>query len=97
MKVENLIATTPKGFSTNKAESADKALGFKDILKNVISEAHDLRETDMANNNLLAAGKADSLDSVMIDMEKADIALQFTLQIRNKILDAYQEIMRMQV
>ena len=45
----------------------------------------------------MAAGQIDSLDKIMIDMEKADIALQFTLQVRSKILDAYQEIMRMQI
>jgi len=33
----------------------------------------------------------------MIAAQKADIAIQFTLQIRNKILDAYNEIMRMQI
>ena len=34
---------------------------------------------------------------VTIAAEKADTALQFTLQIRNKIMDAYTEIMRMQI
>ena len=33
----------------------------------------------------------------MIDAEKADITLQFTIQVRNKVLEAYQEIMRMQI
>jgi len=34
---------------------------------------------------------------VMISMEKADISMRLMLQVRNKVLDAYQEIMRMQV
>jgi flagellar hook-basal body complex protein FliE len=42
-------------------------------------------------------GLNDNLHQVMIASEKADIALQFTVQIRNKILEAYQEIMRMNV
>ena len=54
------------------------------------------REKDITNT-YMAAGQIDSLDKIMIDMEKADIALQFTLQVRSKILDAYQEIMRMQI
>jgi len=39
----------------------------------------------------------ENLHSVMIDLEKADIALQFTLQVRNRIMEAYNEIMRMQL
>lgn len=97
MRVENLIATTPRIFNADKAESTNTSLNFGDVLKDVISEARNLREKDIVNNNLLTANEAESLDDVMIDMEKADIALQFTMQVRNKILDAYQEIMRMQI
>ena len=46
---------------------------------------------------LFAAGKIDDLHTLMIETEKADLALQFTLQVRNKLLDAYNEIMRMQI
>ena len=49
-------------------------------------------QADMCNQ--FAAGKT---DKVLIAVEKADIALQFTLQVRNKIIDAYNEIMRMQI
>jgi flagellar hook-basal body complex protein FliE len=45
----------------------------------------------------LATGKTDDIAGVMITAEKADIALRTMVQVRNKIIDAYQEIMRMQV
>lgn len=77
--------------------SEKTSAGFSDILKEIISETKNLREADIKNNDLIATGHIDSLDRIMIDMEKADIALQFTMQIRNKILDAYQEIMRIQI
>ncbi|MGB3990558.1 MAG: flagellar hook-basal body complex protein FliE, partial [Acetivibrionales bacterium] len=44
-----------------------------------------------------AAGRTDNIHQVMLAAEKANVALQFTLQIRNKLLDAYNEIMRMQI
>jgi len=44
-----------------------------------------------------AAGRTDNIHQVAIAAEKADIALQFTMQIRTKLLDAYNEIMRMQI
>lgn len=45
----------------------------------------------------LATGEIQNLHQVTIDSLKAEIALQFTLQIRNKVIESYQEIMRMQI
>lgn len=44
-----------------------------------------------------ALGRIDNVADVMVAQEKASIALQYTVQLRNKLLDAYNEIMRMQV
>ena len=48
-------------------------------------------------NALLAAGQIEDVSQVVIASQKADIALQLTLQLRNRAMSAYQEIMRMQV
>ncbi|NLN46317.1 MAG: flagellar hook-basal body complex protein FliE [Clostridiaceae bacterium] len=45
----------------------------------------------------LLTGETDSIHSIVLAGEKAEIALQLTLQIRNKVLDAYNEVMRMQI
>jgi flagellar hook-basal body complex protein FliE len=45
----------------------------------------------------LATGKAKSIPDVMIAAEKADIGLKLMMQVRNKVIEAYQEIMKMQV
>ncbi len=42
-------------------------------------------------------GKTDDIASVMIAQEKANVALQFTVKVRDNLLDAYNEIMRMQI
>lgn len=47
--------------------------------------------------NKLAAGEATSLHDVMIRMEEAKLSFQLLAQVRNRLLDAYQEVMRMQV
>ncbi|MFO7154117.1 MAG: flagellar hook-basal body complex protein FliE [Caldicoprobacter oshimai] len=75
----------------------EQGLSFGDVLKQAISDLQQLQRTSAYNNYLLATGQVENLHKVMIDAEKADIALQFTLQIRNKLLEAYQEIMRMQI
>ena len=67
---------------------------FQDTFKSLISHVdNQLKEADLNIENF-AIGKQPNIHEVMIATEKADISLRFLLQIRNKLLDAYQEIMR---
>ena len=45
----------------------------------------------------LASGEAENLHQVMIALEEARVGLQLVVQVRNRLLDAYQEVLRMQV
>jgi flagellar hook-basal body complex protein FliE len=45
----------------------------------------------------LAAGRIDDVNQVILAVQKADLALAFTLELRNKVIEAYQEISRMQL
>ena len=45
----------------------------------------------------LALGKADSVHQVMIRMEEARLSFELMMQVRNRVLEAYQDVMRMQV
>lgn len=80
---------------SNKNENVVQS--FSDYLKNAIKQVDELEKQSKAVAADFAAGKTDNIHEVMIAAQKADIAIQFTLQIRNKILDAYNEIMRMQI
>jgi flagellar hook-basal body complex protein FliE len=70
---------------------------FADYLRAGVASVNNLQleSDDLANR--FAAGLTDNIHEVMIASEKADIALQFATAIRSKALDAYQEIMRMQL
>lgn len=70
---------------------------FKSFLTESINEVNKLQLQSEQIANDFAIGKTDNIHEVFLAGEKADIALQFTMQIRNKILDAYNEIMRMQI
>ncbi len=87
------------GINQNANSGAYKGEGasFTDFLNNAISDVNKLQLESEQLNEAFAMGMNDNIHQVMIAAEKADIALQFTMQIRNKILDAYQEIMRMPV
>ncbi len=45
----------------------------------------------------LASGKVDNLHQVMVSLGKAEIAFNYMLEIRNRLVEAYKEVMRMQV
>lgn len=70
---------------------------FADTLKSAINQVNDLQKASDKSMQNLATGRTDNVADVMIAAEKADIALRVMVQVRNKVIDAYNEIMKMQV
>jgi len=71
--------------------------GFSDALSNAVAEVNNLHQNaDKAVLNV-QAGHTDSLHEAIIALEKADISFRTMMTVRNKMIEAYQEIMRMQV
>jgi len=70
---------------------------FADYLKSALDTTNSLLLDSESLANDFAAGRTDDVAGVMISAQKAEIALQFTTQVRSKILDAYKEIMNMQI
>lgn len=77
--------------------SSAGGVSFADTLQQAIGNVNELQKTSDKKIQELSTGRTDDVASVMIATEKADIALRTMMQVRNKIIDAYQEIMRMQV
>jgi flagellar hook-basal body complex protein FliE len=70
---------------------------FTDTLAKSIEEVNHLqKEADQAIEKL-ASGESQSVHGAMLAVTKADTAFRMTMQVRNKIVEAYQEVMRMQV
>ncbi|PKM56963.1 MAG: flagellar hook-basal body complex protein FliE [Firmicutes bacterium HGW-Firmicutes-3] len=78
-----------------KEQSPFKAL-FNAAMSNIEGTNSLTKKADQMSIDF-AVGKIDNIADVMIAQEKASIALQFTVQLRNKLLDAYNEIMRIQL
>jgi len=70
---------------------------FADILTESFNTANKTDAIDKNSTLQLLMGESDDLSGLLIDAQKAELALQLTLQIRNKIIDAYNEVMRMSV
>lgn len=70
---------------------------FGNVLKQSIDEVNRLQhEADQAIT-ALATGESVSVHDTMIAMEKADVSFRLMMEVRNKIVEAYQEILRTQV
>jgi flagellar hook-basal body complex protein FliE len=69
---------------------------FASILSNAVSGVNQLHDAAASQvSNLLQGGGAD-LNNVMVAVEKADVSFQLMMQVRNKIVSAYQDIEKMQ-
>jgi len=81
--------------STSKPKSDGSE--FASSLKNAINSVDQLQKESDLKMQQLATGQNTNIHETMIAAEKADIALRLMVQVRNKMIEAYQEIMRMQV
>ncbi|RKY62529.1 MAG: flagellar hook-basal body complex protein FliE [Candidatus Latescibacterota bacterium] len=71
--------------------------GFGELVKNFIAEVDALqKKADMAASQLVT-GEAENLHQVMLAVERASLALSLMVEVRNKVLEAYREVMRMQM
>jgi len=70
---------------------------FAATLKDAVGQVNALQKESDHKMQELATGKTQNIHETMIAAEKADIALRLMVQVRNKMIEAYQEIMRMQV
>lgn len=78
---------------------ADKSTGeeFQSVLTDAIKRVEQFRlDADKSSNNFLAGGE-EELHQVVLAGQRADVAFEMFLGVRNKVVSAYQEIMRMQL
>jgi flagellar hook-basal body complex protein FliE len=70
---------------------------FKDTVKSMLADVNDKINTSDQATRDLADGKTNDLQKVVTSVEEANLALNFTMAMRSKLLEAYTEISRMQV
>jgi flagellar hook-basal body complex protein FliE len=80
---------------TSKPQADDP--GFKNLLQGQIDKVNQLQQDATEAIEDLATGRRDDVESVLIATEKADTAFRLLLQVRNKVLDAYDEVKQMRV
>jgi len=78
-------------------ELAGNGGSFSALLQRALDRVNGLQHDADAATRAFALGQAPSVHDTMIAMEKADVSLRLVTKVRNKAVDAYHEIMRMQV
>lgn len=87
-----------KAFSdTDNGSTLPPVDGAGRFFSELVSKVNDMQVHSDKSIQALASGENKNLHEVMIEVEKASISFQFMSQVRNKALEAYQEVMRMQV
>ncbi|MCP3739089.1 flagellar hook-basal body complex protein FliE [Rossellomorea sp. BNER] len=81
----------------NLVKPSETQNSFSNFLKQSIEEVNNAQLQSDVMTNKLVNGEDIDLHQVMITSQKASITLQATMEVRNKVVEAYQEVMRMQV
>lgn len=85
------------GSISSKKNTKQSDASFTDIFGDLLDNVEDTEAQATAANEALLTGDTDDLHSAMIASQKAEIAVSLAVQIRNKVISAYNEVMGMQV
>jgi flagellar hook-basal body complex protein FliE len=75
----------------------DSRPGFVDHLKATLTNTNDLQHQAKTAMEELATGRNGNIHETLLSMSKAETSFKMVMQVRNKVLNAYQEVMRMQM
>ena len=77
-------------------DAGQKGGAFEEVLRTAIDQVEELQANSNQQVNSLLQGERGDVQNVMIAIEKADVAFQLMMQVRNKIVNAYQQVSQMQ-
>ncbi len=81
----------------NKDQKSDNVQQFKDLLNNKITDVNNLQvEADKLVRDFVT-GNTDNVHEVLVAINEADLSFRLMMEVRNKLVEAYKEVMRMQV
>ena len=77
--------------------TVNDSLPFQDMFMQAFRNFEETRAVSDADRMRIATGDVDNIAEIMINAERADVAMQMAIQLRNRILESYQELMRMNI
>ena len=97
--IEAVNGGLAKVFPTSHTQGPQQnaTTGFGKLMEEMVGQVNNLQQNADQSIQSLATGQSKGLHETMLAVEKASISFQFLTQVRNKAVEAYQEIMRMPV
>jgi len=94
--VPDISPAGPAATPLSGDEAGAGAVSFRDTVKSMLEDVNDKMAGASQMSQDLATGKSHDYDGTIKSVEEASLAFQFTMAIRNKLMDAYSEIQQMQ-
>lgn len=91
------VAPTQQQKTTLAEQEGTSNVSFASLLKNAIEEVNEVENIADSKAEMLAQGNVDDLHDVMLSAQKAKITVEASVQVQQKVIDIYNEMMRMQV
>ncbi|WP_374348000.1 flagellar hook-basal body complex protein FliE [Chitinimonas sp.] len=86
------------GHGSSSTESLPEGADFASVLKSSLDQVSQMQLDSQAKQQAFESGSPDAnLQDVMVSLQKASLSFQTMVQVRNKLVSAYQEVMNMQV
>ena len=93
----NAINSIPSVPGSRLNQTSKSGTSFADVISNALDEVNNLQIESSKMTDSFISGESDNIHSVMMAGSKANLALQMTMQVRNKVMEAYKEVMNMQI
>jgi flagellar hook-basal body complex protein FliE len=96
LPISSISSVASAGFSSATG-AAKSSAGFQELLEGAINRVEDLRKTADQSVDRVLSGENEELHNTVLATQRAELAFELFSQVRNKVVSAYQEVMRMQL
>jgi flagellar hook-basal body complex protein FliE len=90
------LLNNPKGLDGKKKSTTAAGQSFADTIEESLTKVNEMQMEKSHMIQDFASGKSQNVHELMISLQKAGLAMDMTSAVRNKVMQAYQELMRMQ-
>jgi flagellar hook-basal body complex protein FliE len=88
---------TPTADASSGAVSGGQPMSFSHVLQNAVEEVNSKMQAADVEKGKLLTGETSNIHQAMIAVQESNVAFGLMVEVRNKLVDSYQELMRMQV
>jgi len=91
------VSDSPLRIANPQAADVNQTSSFSTIIDRAVQEVDGKMKAAAADQNKVLTGETNNLHQAMISMQEASVAFSLMVEVRNKLVESYQELMRMQV